>query len=73
MRHSERAKDFLRTHPHAEEARLTIEFIARDDPPAVTFPNADGHGTFVGVMESGRWIWWRYAGDAVVIEGFSDP
>lgn len=72
VRHSDAAKEFLRTHPHAEEARLTIEFLARGELPERTITPASGDDTFLGLLESGRWIWWHYDGGTVVIDGISD-
>jgi hypothetical protein len=69
----EQVKEFLLTHPDAEDARLFIELLARGRSPGVAAIELDDAGGGIAALgASGRIIWWHYEGrhrDTLVIDG----
>lgn len=76
VRYSEAVAGFLRSHPHAEEARTFIDCLARDLVSGHAATEIDGAGTGIALLEeSGRLIWWHYEGpdrQLLVIDGIDD-
>ena len=73
IRYAERVKEFLLTHPDAEDVRLFIELLARGRTPGGAAVEIDGEGTGIAALDrSGRLIWWHYEGrdrDTLVVHG----
>lgn len=72
--HSESVKEFLRTHPDAEEVRLAIACIARGQPPRDALLALDRREQSLAVLEgSHRAIWWHWEGERLVVDDVVEP
>lgn len=73
IRYADRVKEFLLTHPDAQDARLFIELLARGRAPGGAAIEIDGEGTGIAALDPfGRLIWWHYEGrdrETLVIDG----
>lgn len=76
VRYSDEVADFLRSHPHAEDARTFIDCLARGLVPGRAATEIDDIGTGIAMLDdSRRLIWWHYEGrgrEVLVIDGIDD-
>jgi hypothetical protein len=74
VEHSERVKEFLRTHPGAEEVRLAIACIARGQPPKEAVLALDPADMSYAILEdSQRCLWWYWRGSRLVVDDITEP
>lgn len=73
VRHSVPVQEYLRTSPFAEEARVLIECVARDNVPsgAVKVPGTDSW--FFLLEDSRRVVWWRDEPTGLLVESIGEP
>lgn len=74
VEHSESVKEFLTTHPGAEDVRLAIACIARGMPPRDAVVALDPrHPSFAIIDGVDRCLWWHWEGSRLLIDEISEP